>query len=229
LVARLVEVSEAERRELAGDIHDDPIQKLVAVNMRLQLLRRTLSEPAHHEAVDELLGVVKVSIGSLRNLLFELRPSVLDEDGLAPALVQYLDRWGEGVELAIDNRLTREPPGDTRVICYRIAQEALANVRKHAEASRVDVLLSERDRGFFVRIKDDGRGFDPADGTSDGVPGHLGLASMRERAELAGGWCRVFSLAGGGTTVEFWLPEEAADGAVGSTGTAEAAAAPLTT
>ena len=89
---------------------------------------------------------------------------------------------------------------------YRIVQEALANVRKHARASSVSVLLEERQGGFNVRVEDDGEGF--ATGEMGPLPGHLGLPGMRERAELAGGWSRVNSSPGAGTVVEAWVPAE---------------------
>src|SRR5439155_7718736 len=96
-------------------------------------------------------------------------------------------------------------PEETRLILYRIAQEALANVRKHAEAHRVSVTVEPSDGGYLVRIEDDGVGFDPAS-LEGSRPGHLGLTAMKERAEMSGGWCRVTSQPGRGTKVEFWMP-----------------------
>ncbi|MGH2658979.1 MAG: GAF domain-containing sensor histidine kinase [Actinomycetota bacterium] len=205
LLARLVSAQEEERQRIAGDIHDDPVQKIVAAGMRLQLLRKQVTEPELRKILDKLLETIGASIVSLRHLIFELRPSVLDQDGLAPALREYLHKLADDLEFDVDNRLSEEPPGETRVLLYRIAQEALANVRKHAQASKVAVVLREQDGGYLVRISDDGVGFSPQDGFRS-APGHLGLSSMRERAEMAGGWCKVHSLLGGGTTVEFWVP-----------------------
>ena len=115
----------------------------------------------------------------------------------------------------IKNELDAEPPSETRTILYRISAEALANVRKHARAEHVDVTLDRHAEAFRVRIHDDGVGF-AADGANGPRPGHLGLASMRERAELAGGRWRIESTPGAGTTVEFEVPplvrEEAAEG-----------------
>jgi signal transduction histidine kinase len=88
---------------------------------------------------------------------------------------------------------------------FRIAQEALGNVHKHARAQRVKVHLSQDGGGFKVEVRDDGVGFTPPQRLNS-APGHLGLSSMRERAELAGGWCQVHSLLDYGTTVQFWLP-----------------------
>jgi signal transduction histidine kinase len=91
------------------------------------------------------------------------------------------------------------------VLLYRVAQEAITNIRKHAHARRVDVLLTDQDGGFLVRIADDGVGFAAPD-TLQSARGHLGVSAMRERVEMAGGWCQLRSLPGDGTTVEFWVP-----------------------
>jgi signal transduction histidine kinase len=100
-----------------------------------------------------------------------------------------------------------------RSVLYRIAQEAIANARKHADAGRVEVRLWGTNDGVTVRVRDDGRGFDP--GVADApVPGHLGLSTMVERAELLGGWCRITSAEGAGASVECWLPFERTEEAV---------------
>ena len=208
LLASLVHAEEDERKRIAGDIHDDPMQKIVATNMRLQLLRRQLSDPAHLEVLDKLLSTVRGSITSLRHLIFELRPHVLDQDGLAPALRDYLESLDADFEFSLEQQLQEEPGSELRVLLYRVAQEALTNIRKHAHARRVNVLLAEQDGGFLVRITDDGVGF-TAPGTLQSARGHLGLSAMRERAEMAGGWCRLLSLPGAGTTVEIWVPGSA--------------------
>jgi signal transduction histidine kinase len=205
LLEKLVTAQEEERSRLAGDIHDDPIQKMVVTSMRLQMLRRQVNDPDLTETLEQLLDTVRTSIASLRHLIFELRPSVLDEDGLAPALRALLDSLGAEFAYDIANEILDEPPSETRVILYRIAQEAIGNVRKHARADHVEVELGERRGGFWVRISDDGVGFGAPD-VAMSAPGHLGLTSMRERAELAGGSCSVQSLPGNGTVVEAWLP-----------------------
>lgn len=208
LLISLVHAEEDERKRIAGDIHDDPMQKIVATNMRLQLLRRQLSDPAHLEVLDKLLSTVRGSITSLRHLIFELRPHVLDQDGLAPALREYLESLDADFEFSLEQQLQEEPDAELRVLLYRVAQEALTNIRKHAHARRVSVLLVERDGGFLIRITDDGVGF-TAPGTLQSERGHLGLSTMRERAEMAGGWCHLISLPGAGTTVEIWVPGSA--------------------
>jgi signal transduction histidine kinase len=205
LLARLVHAEEEERQRLAGDIHDDPIQKMVAASMRLQLLRKATSDPAQLDELEKLLGAVRGSIKSLRHLIFELRPHVLDEEGLGAAIEEYLESLEGEFEHRVEDQLSRQPPEELRVVLYRLSQEALANVRRHARAEQVDVLLAEHDGGFLVRISDDGVGF-TSTGRLRSARGHLGLTSMRERAEMAGGWCRLESLPGEGTTVEFWVP-----------------------
>jgi PAS domain S-box-containing protein len=224
LLVRLVQAQEEERRRIGGEVHDDSVQKMAAVGIRIEALRKRVSDPEVVATVDDLHRSVRLSIARLRHLLFELRPPSLDRDGLATALREYLQQAGPdgGFSCAMQNGLHREPPIEVRTTAYRIAQEALANVRKHARASRVEVRLEQRDGGFITRIEDDGRGFDdPA--TDTGRPGHRGLATMRERAELAGGWLQIETTkrpAGDGeelatsgpiepttgTRVEFWLP-----------------------
>jgi PAS domain S-box-containing protein len=206
LLARLVAAQEEERQRIAADIHDDPIQKMTAVGLRLEAFKRRGAVEEHHRLLEELEKSVELAIGRLRHLMFELRPPALDRDGLAAALRQELDELAreENLDVRLDDRLTSEPPPTTRTIAFRIAQEALVNARKHAAARRIDVLLESRDEGLFVRVRDDGAGFTPAEGGSQ--PGHLGLTAMREQTEMAGGWFRVASSRASGTTVEFSLP-----------------------
>jgi signal transduction histidine kinase len=209
LLGHRVRAQEEERARMAADIHDDSIQVMSAVALRLETLRRRLSDPEALETVRRLEETVTSAISRLRHLMFELRPRVLDEEGLAPALRVYLDDLSKQaqIECTLANRLDVEPPPAARTALYRIAQEALVNIRKHADAKRVDVVLEPRDAGYAVRIADDGDGFDV--GTAEREPpGHLGLAAMRERAEMAGGWWRIESTPGSGTTVEFWVPAE---------------------
>ena len=211
LVAHLTQAQEQERGRIASDIHDDSIQAMTAVGIRLESLRRRLTDPEQLRVLEELEETVVLSIARLRHLLFELRPPVLDREGLAPALRVYLEELSKeaGVAYRIDNGLVAEPPEDTRRILYRIAQEALTNVRKHARARRVLVVLKEEERGFRILVRDDGQGFS-MEGPEEQALGHLGFTAMRERAELAGGWWRISSSPGRGTTVEFWLPAQGA-------------------
>jgi signal transduction histidine kinase len=206
LLEHVVRATEEERQKIANDVHDDPVQKMIAVKMRLELLRKTHPDL---EDVRHALEVVSGSITSLRHLLFDLRPPILDEEGLAPALRSFLQNAEPAFRWRVDDHLTTQPTTQTRLILYRIAQEALTNARKHAGAERVEVLLTDRDDGVEMEISDDGVGFLPQDAIV-AAPGHMGLAAMRERAEMAGGRCELRSLPGAGTTLTVWLPSEMA-------------------
>lgn len=210
LLAELVRIQEQERHRIATEIHDDPVQAMTAVGMRLESLRRRMESDEERQALDDLASAVTATIGRLRHLLVGLRPPRLDREGLASALRALLDRLHEetGVEVHLDDRSLHDIPPDTRTVLYRIAQEALSNVRKHSRAREVRILVAEREEGILMRVRDDGRGFDPVR-REDGDPGHIGLVSMRERAELAGGSFRITSAPGGGTTMDVMVPVEA--------------------
>lgn len=211
LLAHLVEAQEEERRRIASDIHDDSIQAMAAVGLRLGMLKSRLTDPEEVAMVTKLEDTVQLTIGRLRHLLFQLSPPVLEREGLAAAIGTYLEEsFGEiGVAFELESSLAGEPSSEIRTFLYRIAQEALSNVRKHAQARHVGVQLKDSDGGLLVQIRDDGVGFSPGDVEAP-LPGHLGLVSMRERAEMLGGWFRADGNPGAGTTVEFWVP---ADGA----------------
>jgi PAS domain S-box-containing protein len=210
LLAHQVAAQEDERRRIADDIHDDSIQAMTAVGIRLATLGKQITDERAAETLSRVAVSVESAIGRLRHLMFQLRPRVLDEEGIGPTLRIVLSQMAEdeGLVYRFDDQLVEEPPKEARAILYRIAQEALANARKHAGGTEVEVILGERDRGFFVRVGDQGSGFDAAVLTASPT-GHMGLSSMRERAEMAGGWWRVDSAPGRGTTVECWIPAEA--------------------
>jgi PAS domain S-box-containing protein len=206
LLAHLVSAHEEERRQISGEIDEDTLQAISSVAMNLTYLRRSLVDP---DQVRQLAGTearVKTALSRLRNLAFDLRPPALENSGLAEAIREYLSlRVAEaGVEWSLENRASRRPPVETQLVLYRIAQEALSNVLKHAEARTVEVLLDEQDSGFTLTVTDDGVG-----GAADGDETRatcLGIACMNERAELAGGWCRLESTPGRGTIVQCWVP-----------------------
>ena len=213
LVQRLVTAQEEERLRIANDIHDDSIQLMTAVGMRLAVLRNELRESEEAQSVGKLEETVQEAIVRLRNLIFELRPAALDREGLAPALSEYIETTHRdgAPSVSLHDKLEADPSSETRVLIYRLTQEALTNVRKHAKAAHIDVDLVAEHGGTHVTVRDDGVGFDPA-AVKELTPGNVGLVSMRERAELAGGWFRVTSSPGAGTTVEFWIPEPEAGG-----------------
>lgn len=204
LVRLLETVQEEERRRIAADIHDDPIQVMSAVDMRLQLMLEHPDRIDAH-AIGELAEDLRSAIDRLRNLLFELRPVALDLEGLGPAIGMYVEHTAKeaGWTWEIVDRIDDEPSAEMRMAFYRIAQEAVSNARKHANANHVVVELASADDGVLLRVSDDGIGFDPS---RKSQPGHLGLSTLRERAELAGGRSAIVSEPGGGTTVECWMP-----------------------
>jgi PAS domain S-box-containing protein len=209
MLAYVVSAREEERSRIAGDIHDDPLQKVAAVALRLGTLRRSITDPEQLATIDRLEASTDLAIGALRSLLFQLRPRSLDTGGLVSALEEYIQQ--AKLEEHVDFSLDADPPADlsaeTSTVAYRTAQEALTNVRKHAEAHHVTIHLGERDEGLLVRIEDDGVGMSTGDETLS-RPGHLGVRSMRERVEMAGGWIEITSRPGEGAVVEFWLPSQ---------------------
>jgi PAS domain S-box-containing protein len=213
LLAHLVASGEEERARIALDIHDDSIQAITAAGMRLQILRRKLVDKDQLELLDGLEETIQLAISRLRRLLFELRPPVLDNEGLSAALATYLDESedDDSVSYRLEDELREQPSSETRTILYRIVQEALTNVRKHAHAREAVVALKEQSGGYLVRVADDGVGFVAQRAAP--LPGHLGLASMRERAILAGGWLSVRAEPGQGTVVEVWIPSPAEESA----------------
>ena len=205
LLESRIRAQEAERSRIAADIHDDTVQALSAAVLRLQQVRRRLSDPAGGDLLDQLEQSIRRSILGLRRLMFDLHPAALDHSGLVGALRDVLGQGEEehGLRWELDDRLRTEPPAEVRLSLYRVAREALANVRKHAGAGLVRVAVSSEGAGCRVTVSDDGRGFDA--GAAEPA-GHLGLFSMRQRAELGGGTLAITSAPGRGTIVDCWLP-----------------------
>jgi len=203
LLARLVSAQEEERARIAADIHDDPVQAMVAVGMQLDLLAEECADPRALERVHRLQESVHRAVTRLRTLLFELAPPSL-ETGLAAAVMELAARDHWGFEIAVEDRARTELPMELRTAAFRIVQEALANVRKHAAARHAWVRIEDRDGGVRILVEDDGVGITPEQ--LQPAPGHLGLRSMRERASLCGGRVEVGPRPEGGTRVEIWLP-----------------------
>jgi signal transduction histidine kinase len=222
LLARLVNAQEEERRHVAEDIHDGPIQDIVVASMLLQEMGAGVTNPVAGELATSVEAAIDRALEGLRGLLSQLRPQALDEDGLESALRRHVDGLGARFDVRIDSRIEHEPGADLGLALFRISQEALANIRKHARADVVSIQVREKNDGYLVCIQDDGVGFSPPEILQSG-PGHLGLSSMRERAEMWSGWCRVQSLPDAGTTVEVWLPRTPAGGSDADGVTAPAA------
>jgi len=208
LLTHLVKAKEEERHRVASDIHDDSVQVMTAVAIDLERFARNAADPDKRRALEELEARVRDAVGRLRTMVFELRPPTLDQEGVLSALGLYLEEFSidTGIRYELVSHLDAEPSRATRVVLYRIAQEALTNVRKHSAATRVGVSLEPRESGIAMLVTDDGQGFDVS---SDDLvaPGHIGLSEMRERAEISGGRFDIRSEVGRGTTVDVWIPE----------------------
>ncbi len=211
LVDQVVHAEDRERQQIARDVHDDPIQVMTGLQMRLSVLRRHVDDARVAQEVATLEDIVTECIVRMRNLVFELHPRSLGaEEGLAVTLRDMIHNAGEmtGARTRLTYDVDIEPDELVKAVIYRVVLEAVANVRKHARASELEIGVQRRDDGLLVRVRDDGDGFDASDAGDD--PGHIGLSSMTERAESAGGWLRLESQPGAGTTVEMWLPTDAA-------------------
>ncbi|HEX9824146.1 MAG TPA: sensor histidine kinase [Actinomycetota bacterium] len=204
LLARVVGAQEEERRRIAGDIHDDSIQVMSALRMRLGALRSRVTDPEAIRQLERLETTSQEAIARLRRLMSDLNPWDLDDRGLLEtirrALPEVLGRHGVYYEL--DGELEEEPPPEVGTAAYRIVREALQNIRKHADAGRAAIVVEQSQDALSIRVTDDGVGFAPAEAQA----GHLGLVSMRERAEAVGGRCTITSAPRRGTTVHVVLP-----------------------
>jgi signal transduction histidine kinase len=201
---RVVEAQERERRRLAIELHDETGQSLAAVLMGLRRLEESDDLDVVRRTVEEVRDTVVNAVQELRALAVELRPKALDDFGLAPALERLIDTYSRRTGLTVDSHLAGlEPRLDEPVesALYRIAQEALTNIAKHAGASAVSIVTRRSAERLTMVVEDNGTGFDaaaPAEG--------LGMVSMRERAELLGGSLKVESTGGHGTTLVVEVP-----------------------
>jgi signal transduction histidine kinase len=197
---RIVEAGDAERRRLERDLHDGAQQRLVALLLELRALERRSGEAgdvALADALDELAGGLTDALAEVRRLARGIRPPVLEEEGLGPALRALAARCPLPVE--VDARLARRHPAVVESAAYFTAAEALANALKYAGASRVELSAHDADGALVLAVRDDGRGgADPAAGS--------GLAGMADRLAALGGTLVVDSPAHRGTTIVARLP-----------------------
>lgn len=207
LLGRLVTAQEEERARIADGVHDDQVQTMAALDLRLGLLSRRLADanPDLLPDLDRTRATVAGATERLRDLLFDLQPPTQNV-ALEVALRDAAAHIFEGCDTAwrVDSDGVFALADGPRVIAYRIAKEAMVNVRKHAQASAVTVQLRASRGGVEVNVEDDGMGMGPASTRSPS--GHLGLSSMHDRALVAGGWVRIDSRPGEGTAVQLWLP-----------------------
>jgi signal transduction histidine kinase len=201
-----IEAAEQARGRWARELHDETLQGLVGLRMLLSSARRSGSAEAMAATIDEASDETKREIQNLRALIAELRPAALDELGLGPAIETLAERSAAGVGVQVSTRIALGTDGErlapeTEGAVYRVVQEALTNVSKHAGASHVRVEVVRDNGSVEVLVEDDGRGFDPA-ACSEG----LGLVGMRERVQLTGGRLEIRSRPGASTCVSARLP-----------------------
>ncbi len=196
-LAQIVEAQEHELDRMAEGIEDRSLQQMTALRMRMETLRRNLSDPTQLGALDKLEGSVEQAVGQLRGLLSELRPRELTTEGLHAAIRRYLDRAASSLRTEVAGRLDEEPDAPQRATAFRVVQEVVTSAVEVRSASRILVTLGDADGGLALRVVDDG-----ASWTS--IPS----STMHDRAGLAGGRCRMLD-GPDGPTVELWLPLQA--------------------
>jgi PAS domain S-box-containing protein len=208
---RLIQAQEVERAKIARELHDEIGQVLTAVRINLQSIQRSYGTNERVPRLDESIAIVDEALGRVRELSIELRPALLDDLGLSVALRWYVDRYAQrtGITAEVlngfedDTRLPRE----LETACFRIAQEALTNVARHAQAVSVSVQLERSREKLWLTIMDDGIGFDINDlRRSASADSALGLRGMEERALAVGGYLEVDSGSGRGTRIRAMFP-----------------------
>ncbi len=202
---RVVAGQELERQRLARELHDETGQALTSILLGLKSVEEARTGPETDAAAAQLRELVVATLQDVRRLAVELRPKALDDFGLVPALERLVNSFSEstGIAVELEASLGEERlPGEVETMLYRIVQEALTNVVKHARASHVSIILIRRERKVTALVEDDGEGFDQALEHGDG----LGLVGMRERIALVDGRLMFESSKGSGTTLAVEVP-----------------------
>ena len=217
---RIVALEEQVRKDLACEVHDGPAQMLSAIIMHLSVIQDLVARNPEQAAEEIVLvrGTASKALQQIRSMIFELRPVILQTQGLIAALHTYVERLRETEDMTIHAELEDWPerlPTRIEEICFAIIQEALTNVKKHAEASNTWLQVAQQDARLIVDIRDDGKGFEVTRlVVLEAQDGHLGLLNMRERAEMVGGELAIRSQLGWGTRVTLSIPlspEQATD------------------
>ena len=210
-LAQVIAAQEEERERIARELHDGVGPALASLNLRLHTAGKQLQrDQLAVEEIEELADLAQANIKDIRRLIYDLRPAALDELGLVPALHDYAARWSQehDVQLAVSLPEDNERlPATLETALFRVAQEGLANVARHAQARQVELTLEWDERAVRLCLADDGQGFDVSEAlTRAKQGGHLGLWSMRERVEQLGGRFAVESALGQGTRLKMTIP-----------------------
>jgi PAS domain S-box-containing protein len=207
LSRRRIQEQEEERRRLSRELHDQIGQSLTAAKINVEVLRSATS-PTLAGRVDETAAILDRLLGQVRQISLDLRPPMLDDLGLVPALRSLLDEQGRRASVATRFSAENIPENldpEIQTTCFRIAQEAITNVVRHAKATQVDIALRYKNgKTLQLLVRDNGIGFNARSAQAQAVD--LGLIGMKERASLVGGRARIMSLLGKGTTISVSLP-----------------------
>jgi len=215
LTRRIIEAGYEARREVAESLHDGPVQELVSADMKVTGAMNAAARGDTERTqmlLDDARDIIERNVNALRNELIALGPVAFDELSFQEAVEQCAPAWGRRYDVEVRTHLIRlDMPNETCGALFGIAQEAVANAGRHARAERVDLTLTASNGYVELRITDDGKGFGDVSPLGPREPGHLGLASMRERAEIAGGKLAIES-SDSGTEVRVVLPASAVNG-----------------
>lgn len=211
LTRQIITAQEEERKKISRELHDDVMQTLIGINIELSSLARAIGQqqPALKARLAQTQSVVRDSVNAVHRFARELRPTVLDDFGLIPALQDYIKTLAHRKKIQI--QLTAAAGAETltpasQIALYRVAQEALTNVGKHAKASRVNVSVLQAPHGVTLEIADNGRAFNVGQVRKGKSRHRLGLVGMRERVEMVGGEFSIRSVRSTGTTVRAEFP-----------------------
>lgn len=208
-LTRVVHAQEGERQRVARELHDQAGQGLAALQVGLSSIEKAASSGQVAQEAASLRSLAIETMNIIRNLAFDLRPSALDELGLVPALRDYIRTFSSRVDIPIDfeaSALDDTLSEETKVTLFRIVQEALANIAKHARATRAGVSLVSEDHILRLVIEDDGVGFDVRRALAQQGEASLGLFGMQERCHLVAGALQIFSEPGEGTKLTITVP-----------------------
>jgi two-component system sensor histidine kinase UhpB len=211
LPRQILQAQEAERHRLARDLHDEAAQALTSLLVHLRLLERAHTPEEAQSRVHDLRELTAQALEEVRRVALDLRPTILDDLGLGPALAWRVDEFNkiDGMHATIKiEGLEERLPRDVELVLYRVGQEALSNVARHAGAETVTVLLQRQNGGVKLSIADDGRGFDSAAPTHEDGHG-FGLLGMRERVGMIGGTLEIRSVLGQGAEIVACAPLDA--------------------
>jgi signal transduction histidine kinase/ligand-binding sensor domain-containing protein len=214
LTRRLEAAKEDERQHIARELHDDMGPALTAVIINLQLLSRSPDPETAAKRIDDTVELVDRMVQRIRDLSLDLRPPLLDELGLIPALKGYLEAQAEraGIDIEVDaDSAGKGLPAEVAITAFRIVQEAVTNVIRHSKASRASINVRRTDAGLDILVEDDGCGFDVAEAVDRATSGKaIGLLGMQERVRMLDGEIDISSVPGKGTRVSVRMPLEIA-------------------